>query len=172
MRRAIAANMPAALRLAENQPNTRERHEMKRQIAFIGALALAATLSGSAYAQFGGGGNLGNTGLGDARAKDLPTSQGINNGYENGAYFGGAGAPPRPVRALNAPAQSFERGPEYGYGYGYGGPAYGGPAYGGPGYGGAAYAAPGVVYAERGRYAGRSAYVVRHRHWRHHHRHW
>jgi hypothetical protein len=148
---------------------------MKRQIALLGALAIAATLSGSAYAQFGGGGgSLGNTGLGDARAKDLPTSQGINNGYENGAYFGGAGAPPRAVRAFNAPEQSYQRGPAYGYGYGYGyeGPAYGGPAYAGPAYVAPASRGPGVVYAERGPYAGRSAYVVRHRHWRKHHRHW
>lgn len=119
---------------------------------------------------------MGNTGLGDARAKDLPTSQGINNGYENGAYFGNAGAPPHGVRAYNPPVQSFERGPAYGYGYGapaYGGPVYGAPVYGGPVYGRPVYgAAPGVVYAERGPRVGRSAYVSRHRPLRHRYRHW
>ena len=53
---------------------------MIRQIALAGALAGGMAVSGSAYAQHGGSGGLGDTGLGDARARNLPTAQGINNG--------------------------------------------------------------------------------------------
>jgi hypothetical protein len=49
-----------------------------------GALALFAALSlGQAHAQMD---SLGNTGLGDARAQNLPTSVGVNNGYRGSGY--------------------------------------------------------------------------------------
>jgi hypothetical protein len=92
-----------------------------RQIALVGALAIGAVLSGSAYAQQGGGGGGGgmDTGLGDARARDLPTAQGINNGYQNGVYWG---SPSGPMVGYNSPPMSYWGG--YGYGYGPGpGPA-------------------------------------------------
>jgi hypothetical protein len=116
---------------------------MMRPITFFSALALGA-LSGSAYAQQGGGsGGLGDTGLGDARARNLPTSQGINNGYENGVYWG---APGGPQYGYNSPPMSFQRG----YGYGY---------------------PPGYAYVP-GPYQGRSVYVDPQRRWHHHRRHW
>lgn len=119
------------------------------RLTFFGALAIATALSGAAYAQQGGGsGGLGDTGLGDARARNLPTSQGINNGYQNGVYWG---APGGPMYGYNSPPMSFERG--YAYGYGYGPPGYAYP--------------PGPPQ-------GRSVYVGPHRRWHHHHyrRHW
>jgi hypothetical protein len=62
---------------------------MKR-IASAGALGLLAAMSvGQAHAQMD---SLGNTGLGDARAQNLPTSSGINNNY-GGYGYGYAGAP-------------------------------------------------------------------------------
>ncbi|GAC1550843.1 MAG: hypothetical protein NVS2B5_07210 [Beijerinckiaceae bacterium] len=114
-----------------------------KPLAFLSALALGAALSGQAYAQLGGGsGGLGESGLGDARAHNLPTSQGINNGYENGVYWGGYAGAPVYGYGYNSPPQSFERGPVYGYGYG-----------------------PGPVVQ------GRSVYVAPYRH-RRHRRHW
>jgi hypothetical protein len=127
---------------------------MMRRIALLGALALGAALSGSAYAQQGGGGSGGmDTGLGDARARDLPTAQGINNGYQNGVYWG---SPSGPMPGYNSPPMSYwGGGPAYGYGYA---PGY---AYG-PDYG------PGPGPAPR---VGRSAYAGHRWHKRHHH-HW
>jgi len=127
---------------------------MMKQIALSGALALGLALPGSAYAQQGGGsGGLGDTGLGDARARNLPTAQGINNGYQNGVYWG---APSGPMVGYNSPPMSYWGSP-YGYGADYGyapGYAYG-PAYGyGPG--------PGPV-------VGRSVYVGRRAHRHRHH---
>jgi hypothetical protein len=120
---------------------------MMKRVAYFGALALAAALSTQAAAQQGGGGGgggLGDTGLGDARAHNLPTAQGINNGYENGVYFGGyAGSPT--FGGSNSPLQSYERGPGYAYAPGYG--------------------------RQAGVYQGRSAYITAYRH-RRHHRHW
>jgi hypothetical protein len=118
-----------------------------RQIALVGALAIGAVLSGSAYAQQGGGGGGGmDTGLGDARARDLPTAQGINNGYQNGVYWG---SPSGPMVGYNSPPMSYWGGYGYGYGPGY---AYG----------------PGP---EPGPRVGRSAYAG-HRWHKRHHRHW
>jgi hypothetical protein len=132
---------------------------MIRQIALVGALALGTAVSGSAYAQQGGGGSGGmDTGLGDARARDLPTAQGINNGYQNGVYWG---SPSGPMVGYNSPPTSYWGPGPYGYG-----PAYG---YGyAPGY---AYA-PGYGYGPGpGPVVGRSVYVSRRIH-RHHHRHY
>lgn len=56
---------------------------MKRS-AFAAALGLLGSLSvGQAFAQMD---SLGNTGLGDARAQNLPTSIGVNNGYRGPGY--------------------------------------------------------------------------------------
>src|SRR5436305_12316046 len=107
---------------------------MIRQIALAGALAGGMAVSGSAYAQHGGSGGLGDTGLGDARARDLPTAQGINNGYQNGVYWG---SPSGPMVGYNSPPMSYwgpGYGPAYGYapGYAYGpgaGPVVGRSAY-------------------------------------------
>jgi hypothetical protein len=132
---------------------------MIRQIALVGALALGTALSGSAYAQHGGSGGLGDTGLGDARAHNLPTAQGINNGYQNGVYWG---APSGPMVGYNSPPTSYWPTGPYGYG----------PAYG-YGY------APGYAYAPDYGYGpgpapvvGRSVYVGHRRVYRHHHPHW
>ena len=125
---------------------------MIRQIALAGALAGGMAISGSAYAQHGGSGGLGDTGLGDARARNLPTAQGINNGYQNGVYWG---APSGPMVGYNSPPMSY-----WGSPYGYG------PAYG-YGY------APGYAYGPGpGPVVGRSVYVGHRRVYRHHHRHW
>jgi hypothetical protein len=70
---------------------------MKR-FAFAGALGLIAALAaGQAYAQMEG---IGNGGLGDARAQNLPTSQGINNSYG-----------PQPYSYGYAPAPGYVAGP-------------------------------------------------------------
>ena len=128
---------------------------MIRQIALIGALALGTALSGSAYAQHGGSGGLGDTGLGDARARDLPSAQGINNGYQNGIYWG---APSGPMVGYNSPPMSYWGSghiPAYGYGYA-------------PGY---AYD-PGFGYGpEPGPVVGRSVYAGPRRMHRRHYRH-
>ncbi|MEA2758388.1 MAG: hypothetical protein QOH65_1001 [Methylobacteriaceae bacterium] len=126
---------------------------MIRRMALVGALAIGAAVSGSAYAQQGGGGSGGmDTGLGDARARNLPTAQGINNGYQNGVYWG---APGGPMIGYNSPPMS----------YWGGGPAYGhGPAYG-YGY------APGYAYGP-GPGVGRSVYVGPRRSHKRHHHHW
>lgn len=126
---------------------------MIRQIALAGALALGATLSLPAFAQHGGGGGSGgmDSGLGDARARNLPTAQGINNGYQNGVYWG---SPSGPQVGYNSPPMSYWGNP-YGYGpaYGYGyAPGY---AYG-PG--------PGPVVG-RSVYAGPRRYHRRHYHY-------
>ena len=129
---------------------------MIKQIALSGALALSTAISGSAYAQHGGGsGGLGDTGLGDARARNLPTAQGINNGYQNGVYWG---APSGPMVGYNSPPMSYWGPGPYGYG-----PAYG---YGyAPGYA----AAPGYGYGPGpGPVVGRSVYVGHRRAYRHH----
>ena len=56
---------------------------MKRFV-LAGALGLVAALSiGQASAQMD---SLGNSGLGDARAQNQPTSVGINNGYRAPGY--------------------------------------------------------------------------------------
>jgi hypothetical protein len=56
---------------------------MKR-LALAGAFGLVAALSiGQASAQMD---SLGNSGLGDARAQNQPTSVGINNGYRAPGY--------------------------------------------------------------------------------------
>jgi hypothetical protein len=128
---------------------------MIREIALIGALAIGTALSGSAYAQPGGGGGGGgmDSGLGDARARDLPTAQGINNGYQNGVYWG---SPSGPMPGYNSPPTSYWPSGPYGYGpaYGYGyAPGY---AYG-PG--------PGPV-------VGRSVYAGPRRWHKRHHHHW
>src|SRR5947209_20443495 len=95
------------------------------RLTFLGALAIATAVSGAAFAQQGGGsGGLGDTGLGDARARNLPTAQGINNGYQNGVYWG---APSGPMVGYNSPPTSYWPPGPYGYGpaYGYGyGPGY------------------------------------------------
>jgi hypothetical protein len=71
---------------------------MKR-LALAGALGLLATLAGGhAYAQMD---SLGSTGLGDARAQNLPTSVGINNGYGGHPSYGYA-----------APGYGYAAGPE------------------------------------------------------------
>ncbi|MEA2861710.1 MAG: hypothetical protein QOC72_3749 [Methylobacteriaceae bacterium] len=126
---------------------------MIRRLTLIGALAIGVALSGSAYAQQGGGGSGGmDSGLGDARARDLPTAQGVNNGYQNGVYWG---SPSGPMVGYNSPPMSY-----WGSPYGYG-PAYG---YGyAPGYSYGAGPEPGPV-------VGRSVYAGP-RHKRHHH-HW
>jgi hypothetical protein len=139
---------------------------MIRQIALIGALALGTALSGSAYAQQGGGGSGGmDSGLGDARARDLPTAQGINNGYQNGVYWG---APSGPMVGYNSPPTSYWGPGPYGYGpaYGYGyAPGYASA----PGYG----YEPDYGYAPgSGPVVGRSVYAGSRRSHRHHHRNW
>ena len=56
---------------------------MKR-FAFVAGLGLFAALAAApAFAQMD---SLGNTGLGDARAQNLPTSVGVNNGYRGPGY--------------------------------------------------------------------------------------
>ena len=128
---------------------------MIRPIALLGALAVGLAVSGSAYAQHGGSGGLGDTGLGDARARNLPTAQGINNGYQNGVYWG---APSGPMVGYNSPPMSYWGPSPYGYGPGYGyAPEYAYAPGSGP--------VPGPV-------VGRSVYVGHRRVYRHHHHHW
>jgi hypothetical protein len=73
-----------------------------KYIAAISAIAFAA-LSGQALAQ-----NEGNpvSGLGDARAQDLPSSVGINNSYEPST---GASVPTNPGREGRSAAPRSER---------------------------------------------------------------
>ena len=55
-----------------------------KKLLSAGAIALVAALTplAAAHAQFPNG----NTGLGDARAKDLPTSLGIPSAFNRGGY--------------------------------------------------------------------------------------
>ena len=83
---------------------------MKR-FAFAAAFGLAAALSaGQAYAQMEG---IGNGGLGDARAQNLPTTSGIRNSYGPQPYApgyapGGYGYGPAPVaRGRSAYVQRY-----------------------------------------------------------------
>jgi hypothetical protein len=72
-------------------PSRNMRTFTMKRLAFAGALGLLTSLSvGQAYAQMD---SLGNTGLGDARAQNLPTSIGVNNGYRGQGYGYGYGTP-------------------------------------------------------------------------------